>query len=189
LRQDPEVILVGEIRDRETADMAIKASMTGHLVFSTLHTNSALAALPRLMDIGIDPYLVEDSLIGILAQRLVRKVCRLCAQPAALSADDERWLGAGDRRPLTGAGCDRCGGSGYSGRTLISELFLPDEAAAAVIRTSGEMGKLREIALASGLVTITEDGKRKVRAGITTRAEVERVNKGHRFDEFEREDI
>jgi type II secretory ATPase GspE/PulE/Tfp pilus assembly ATPase PilB-like protein len=189
LRQDPDVLLVGEIRDQETADMAIKASMTGHLVFSTLHTNSALAALPRLIDMGIDPYLIEDSLIGILAQRLVRKVCRTCARPAKLSADDRRWLGDAECRPLAGAGCDRCGDSGYSGRTLISELFLPDEEAAALIRRRGEMGALREAALASGLVTMTEDGKQKVRAGITTRAEVERVNKGHRFDEFEREDL
>lgn len=189
LRQDPDVVLVGEIRDLETADMAIKASMTGHLVFSTLHTNSALAALPRLIDLGIDPYLVEDSLIGIVAQRLVRKVCRTCARAGALSPEDRRWLGEEEGRPLFGAGCERCGGTGYAGRTVISELFLPNEDAASVIRTGGEIAKLREAALAGGLVTLTEDGKRKVRAGITTRAEVERVNKGHRFDESEREDV
>lgn len=186
LRQDPDVILVGEIRDAETADMAIKASMTGHLVFSTLHTNTSLGAIPRLVDIGIDAYLIEDALIGVLAQRLVRRVCKFCARPAELSDSDRAWLGPHTGSPLAASGCERCRRTGYSGRTVISELFLPDDAVADAIRARADMSVLRRLALEAGMSSMAEDGKRKVRAGITTRAEVERVNKSHRLDAEER---
>ncbi len=187
LRQDPDVILVGEIRDAETAQMAIKASMTGHLVFSTLHTNTALGAIPRLVDIGIDAYLIEDSLIGVLAQRLVRRVCKHCARPATLDDHDLHWLDGDVGQPLFGTGCERCRNSGYSGRTVISEIFLPDDASAEAIRSRADMSILRRLALESGMQTMTDDGRAKVRAGITTRAEVDRVNRSHRLDAEERE--
>lgn len=186
LRQDPDVILVGEIRDAETAQMAIKASMTGHLVFSTLHTNSALGAIPRLVDIGVDAYLIEDSLIGVLAQRLVRRVCKSCLRPAEISDADRRWLEGDIGTPMTGAGCDRCKHTGYSGRTVIAELFLPDEASAEAIKAGADGALLRRVAQASGMKTMVEDGRTKVRAGITTRSEVERVNRSHRLDDEER---
>ncbi|MDZ4771538.1 MAG: GspE/PulE family protein [Planctomycetota bacterium] len=187
LRQDPDVILIGEIRDAETAQMAIKASMTGHLVFSTLHTNTALGAIPRLVDIGIDSYLIEDSLIGVLAQRLVRRVCKFCAKPVEPTEHDVRWLDGDVGGPMAGAGCERCRNSGFSGRTVISEIFLPDDASAEAIRSKADMSLLRRLALEGGMRTMTDDGKAKVRAGITTRSEVERVNRSHRLDDEERE--
>ena len=160
--------------------------MPGHLVFSTLHTNSALGAIPRLVDIGVDAYLIEDSLIGVLAQRLVRRVCRACARPAPLTDADRRWLGDDVGTPLEGAGCDRCRKTGYSGRTVMSELFLPDEETADAIRSGADLGTLRRLAIAQGLHTMDQDGRAKVRAGITTRVEVERVNRSHRLDGEER---
>jgi len=181
LRQDPDVILVGEVRDGETADMAIKASMTGHLVFSTLHTNSAFGALPRLCDLGLDAALVEDSLIGVLAQRLVRKTCRSCAQPVEPTADDVRWLGGEVEQLVAGAGCARCGQTGFSGRTVIAELLLPDDEMGELMRRGADVSLLRRLAAEQGFRTMTDDGKRLVRAGVTTRAEVERVNRSHRI--------
>lgn len=189
LRQDPDVILVGEVRDQETADMAIKASMTGHLVFSTLHTNSALGAIPRLVDMGVDAFLIEDSLIGVLAQRLVRRVCAGCAAPVKASDADQRWLDGDVGSLLEGRGCERCNGSGFQGRTVISELFLPDEEIADAIRAGADLGVLRRLAVAAGMRTLGDDGKAKVRLGITTRSEVERVNRSHRFDREEREGL
>ncbi len=189
LRQDPDVILVGEIRDQETADMAVKASMTGHLVFATLHTNSSIGAIPRLIDIGVDAFLIEDSLIGVLAQRLVRKVCNYCKKPAELSERDLAWLDGNPGQPMIGEGCDRCGGSGYSGRACLAELFLPDETLAAAIHDGADASQLKETAIASGFLPMEHDGKEKVRLGITTRAEVERVNRSHRLSKEEREDV
>lgn len=189
LRQDPDVILVGEIRDQETADMAIKASMTGHLVFSTLHTNSALGAIPRLTDLGIDPYLVEDSLIGVLAQRLVRRVCSACAEPVAATDRDRKFLGDDVGRPQRGKGCMRCRESGYSGRLAICELLLPDEAMAEVLRSGSKLHELHRLAMAAGYQTINDDGRAKIRSGETTLDEVERVNRSHRLSAEEREDV
>ncbi len=187
LRQDPDVILVGEIRDRETAEMAIKASMTGHLVFSTLHTNSALGAVPRLLDLGIDAYLVEDSLIGVLAQRLVRNVCSHCAEPAEPTPSELDWLQGDPGQMCRGAGCSRCGGDGFSGRSALSELFLPDDAMAEVLRTGTNLLELRELAYSSGFQDMLADGREKVRQGVTTVSEVERVNRNHRLSEQERQ--
>ncbi len=187
LRQDPDVILVGEIRDQETADMAIKASMTGHLVFSTLHTNSALGAIPRLTDLGIDPYLVEDSLIGVLAQRLVRRVCTACGEACPATEREKRFLGEDLGTPQRGKGCRRCRDSGYSGRLAICELFLPDEPMADVLRGGANLGELHRLAMASGYQTINDDGRAKIRSGETTLDEVERVNKSHRLSAEERD--
>ena len=187
LRQDPDVILVGEIRDQETASMAIKASMTGHLVFSTLHTNSAIGAIPRLADLGVDPYLVEDSLIGVLAQRLVRKLCRQCSEAAQPDEDELRFL-QGDAGELRRArGCPRCGGSGYAGRVAISELFLPDDGMEDLLREGADLTGLRRLAAAAGFEDLGASGRRKVRAGLTSAAEVLRVCRSHRFSKEERE--
>ena len=186
LRQDPDVILVGEIRDRETAEMALRAALTGHLVLATLHTNSALGALPRLRDLGVDPWLVDDALIGVLAQRLVRRVCESCARPLAIDGITQAWLGADAGSPRTGAGCARCGGSGLRGRTALAEVFLPDENCAAALRAGAPLEELQRLAARSGLVPLESDGKRKVRAGVTTRDEVLRVCRGQRLAEDER---
>jgi general secretion pathway protein E len=168
--------------------MAIKASMTGHLVFSTLHTNSAIGAIPRLVDIGVDAFLLEDTLIGVLAQRLVRRVCSHCGENTALTDDDLRWLGGNPGNPRKGRGCERCDGSGYRGRTAITELFLPDEEIAAAIRVGADQPTLMRLARAAGFRTMAEDGIDKVRAGLTTREEVERVNRSQRLGRDERAD-
>ena len=189
LRQDPDVILVGEIRDFETADMAVKASMTGHLVFSTLHTNTSFGAVPRLSDIGVDPFLIEDALIGVLAQRLVRTLCALCSEPTELSAADRAWLGDDVGKPKSAHGCDRCAGTGFAGRIAITELFLPDDAIAEAIHARASAKVLYDLACKRGFRSMEDDGKDKVRAGLTTRQEVMRVNHGHRLTEDELEDV
>jgi type IV pilus assembly protein PilB len=189
LRQDPDVILVGEIRDKDTAEMAIKASMTGHLVFSTLHTNTAIGAIPRLIDLGIDPFLVEDSLIGVLAQRLVRNVCTSCAEAATPTPDELIWLEGAPGRLRRGRGCPRCAGSGYSGRSALSELFLPDDGMADMLRAGTNLGALRTHAEQRGFIGLLSDGRQKVRDGVTTLEEVERVHKSHRLSMEEREHV
>ncbi|MCC7015122.1 MAG: Flp pilus assembly complex ATPase component TadA [Planctomycetes bacterium] len=186
LRQDPDVILVGEIRDRETAEMAIKAALTGHLVFSTLHTNSAIGAIPRLVDLGIDPFLVEDSLIGTMAQRLVRKVCADCAEDVVLSEQDVQWLEGRIGHPRRGRGCRRCSDTGFAGRSALSELFLPDDSMAELLRTGRDLVELRKHALESGFRDLLHDGREKVRLGLTTIEEVERVHRSHRLAKDER---
>ena len=189
LRQDPDVVLVGEIRDEETAEMAIRASMTGHLVLSSLHTNSAVGAVPRLVDMGIEPYLVEDSLIGAMSQRLVRRVCRLCAQPRPASETESTWLGVRDASVSEGQGCTRCDGTGYQGRVAISELFLPDEETARAMRAGSGTERVLEIARGRGFRSMEEDGQRLVLGGLTTYREVQRVGRGHRLSESEREGV
>ncbi len=189
LRQDPDVLLIGEIRDRETADMAIKAAMTGHLVLSTLHTNSAVGALPRLEDIGIEPYLIQDSLIGVMAQRLVRRICRACRVQVDLSEEERRWLGPDAAQVWRGAGCERCGGSGYRGRTVIVELFLPNAEIAEAMRSGAGLTELTRVAAKSGFRPMMEDGKRLVLEGRTTCDEVLRVSSAHWLTEDEREII
>ncbi len=189
LRQDPDVILIGEIRDRETADMAVKASMTGHLVLSTLHTNSALGVIPRLMDIGIEPYMIEDSLIGALGQRLVRRNCESCSRLTDPSPEEVSWLGP-DTGPLVrGEGCERCNGYGLVGRTCLSELFMPDDTMADALRSGASLGALQKLAAEQGFRSLEGDGKRLVRAGVTTMKEIRRVNTSHRLTRMEREDL
>lgn len=189
LRQDPDVILVGEIRDGETAGMAIKASMTGHLVLSTLHTNTAIGAVPRLFDLGISPYLVEDALIGALAQRLVRRNCSNCMAEVETTPYERAWMGQDLPFVMRGTGCARCDDSGYAGRTVISELFLPTDEIAPLLRDGASFSALGEAARDSGFVSMIEDGRRKVMAGLTTVDEVERVHKSHRLSEAERKTI
>ncbi|MCA8979402.1 MAG: Flp pilus assembly complex ATPase component TadA [Planctomycetes bacterium] len=189
LRQDPDVILIGEIRDQETADMAIKASMTGHLVLSTLHTNSALGVIPRLADIGIEPFMIEDSLIGALGQRLVRRVCDSCAQLVPPTDVELRWLGREVEHLRRGAGCDRCNGSGLAGRTVLAELFVPDDSMADALRTGSGLGTLQQLAKQQGFQSLEDDGRRLVSAGVTTMEEILRVNASHRLTLEERGDV
>jgi len=187
LRQDPDVIMIGEVRDVETARMAIQSSLTGHLVFSTLHTNDSAGAISRLLDLGVEPYLASSSLIAIMAQRLVRKVCPDCRQtyePAehelrelGLLSADAQMPGSPDNEGnfFVGAGCDKCFQTGYRGRTGIYELMLIDEKIQDMIYRRESAGAIKKTALEAGLQTLRMDGARKVLAGITTITEVLRV--------------
>jgi general secretion pathway protein E len=177
LRQDPDVIMVGEIRDRETAAMAIQSALTGHLVFSTLHTNDAASAITRLMDLGIEAYLLASSLVGVLAQRLVRKVCLNCAREIPASPQDQNWLNImADRTTLRrGEGCANCRRTGYRGRIGIFELLTADETVRSHIQVRSTASQTKSAAERSGMRTLRHDGVAKVLAGITTIEEVERV--------------
>ena len=178
VRQDPDVILVGEIRDLETAEVAIQASLTGHLVFSTLHTNDAPAAITRLQDMGVEPYLVSSVLEAVMAQRLVRRICQGCRKPEVPSAADIQALGV-NLKPGTvlyrGGGCEDCRGTGYRGRVGIYELFeITEEARSLTLRRSSSRD-LRRHAVEAGMTTLRDDGWLKACAGITTVDEVLRV--------------
>jgi len=178
LRQDPDVIMVGEVRDNETAAMAIQSSLTGHLVFSTLHTNDAAGAISRLLDFKIEPYLVSSSLVGVLAQRLVRRICPDCRQAYEPPAHELRELGIGDDANQTfyvGAGCAKCFDTGYRGRTGVYELMTISEDIREMIYQRQTAGAIKKLALESGMQTLRMDGARKVAEGITTIAEVLRV--------------
>jgi len=171
VRQDPDVIMVGEIRDRETADIAIRAALTGHLVFSTLHTNDAPSAITRLTDMGIENYLLTSSLVGVLAQRLVRVICKHCKVPAgmALAPDGE----AVDT--FKGAGCAECNGRGYSSRVGIFEMMPLTDEIRKLIMNNADAGVLTQAARRDGMRNLREDGWKKIREGVTTVEEVMRV--------------
>jgi type II secretory ATPase GspE/PulE/Tfp pilus assembly ATPase PilB-like protein len=179
LRQDPDIIMVGEIRDQETAEIAIRASLTGHLVFSTLHTNDAPGAITRLVDMGIEPYLVSSSLEAVLAQRLVRLVCSRCkvehAPDREFLAHNGFDLPAGTKIFAAGPGCEECRHTGYKGRTGIYELLILDEELRRVVLEKTSTGNIKKEALRKGLRTLREDGWDKVKAGLTTIDEVLRV--------------
>src|SRR3954451_2468680 len=149
LRQDPDIIMIGEIRDYETAQIAIQASLTGHLVLATLHTNDAASAVNRLIDMGVEPFLLSSSLLGVLAQRLVRKLCSSCGGP----------------------GCADCGQTGYQGRTGVFELMLANDTIRAQIHNRASEAEIREQAIASGMTLMRDDGERLIREGITSREE------------------
>ncbi|MGR4867794.1 GspE/PulE family protein [Variovorax sp. LARHSF232] len=155
LRQDPDVIMIGEIRDFETAQIAIQASLTGHLVLATLHTNDSVSAVTRLTDMGVEPFLLSSSLLGVLAQRLVRKICPVCQ----------------------GAGCDTCGSTGYQGRTGIFELLVADDTVQSLIHSKAPESQLFVAGEKGGLRSMREDGERLVAEGITSRAELLRVTR------------
>ncbi len=178
VRQDPDVILIGEIRDLETAEIAIQAALTGHLVFSTLHTNDAPGAITRLQDMGVEPYLVASVLEGVLAQRLVRRVCQACRAPDAPNAADLEALGiegAAGTKLWRGRGCDECRGTGYRGRTGIYELFPITEDARSLILRRAPSRDIRRQAIEDGMVTLRHDGWRKACEGVTTVEEILRV--------------
>jgi general secretion pathway protein E len=178
LRQDPDVLLVGEMRDAETAEICIQAALTGHLVLSTLHTNDAPSALTRLIDLDVPDYLVASTVEGVLAQRLVRKVCRACAAPAApdpaVAREMER-AGHDARRVMRGAGCAACRGTGFRGRTGIYELMMMDAEIRAELLRRPDADALRTLAVAHGMRPLRADGWRQVAAGVTTPEEVMRV--------------
>ncbi|HEY4179793.1 MAG TPA: type II secretion system ATPase GspE [Kofleriaceae bacterium] len=195
LRQDPDVIMVGEIRDRETAEVAITASLTGHLVFSTVHTNDAAGGVARLIDMGIEPFLVASSLVGLLAQRLVRRPCKECARPVRPSEEIVRELGLdpqvffsggyhatlpqvkGQRQVPVGhvleaVGCHACNQLGYKGRTGIYELLVVSDAVRRLTLEKADAGSIRNVAVEAGMVTLRLDGARKCMLGLTTPEEV-----------------
>jgi general secretion pathway protein E len=178
VRQDPDVIMVGEIRDLETAEIAIQAALTGHLVFSTLHTNDAPGAVTRLQDMGCEPYLVSSVLSGVLAQRLVRRVCPACRAPDHPDPATLLALGVTDAAGVElfhGKGCDDCRGTGYRGRTGIYELFRITEDARSLIVRKAPAGEIRRLATAQGMVTLREDAWAKACAGLSTVEEILRV--------------
>jgi type II secretory ATPase GspE/PulE/Tfp pilus assembly ATPase PilB-like protein len=181
VRQDPDILMVGEIRDLETATIAIQSSLTGHLVFSTLHTNDAPSSVTRLLDLGVEPYLVASSLNAVLAQRLARTVCESCKEFVPLDEPAARRRGWSDddlahlKLTARGKGCDACFGSGFRGRTAIFELMvLTDELRDLVIRRASA-GEIKKAALANGLLTLRKDGLRRVAAGLTTLEEIRSV--------------
>lgn len=178
LRQDPDVIMVGEIRDRETAEIAIQASLTGHLVLSTVHTNDAPGAVTRLVDMNIEPFLVASSLVGVLAQRLVRTICQNCKHEYTPSAEELQEIGLDPdavKRLWKGEGCSQCQGTGYRGRMGIYELMLVDDDIRRLILQNTDAATVKNMARQKGLRTLREDGADKVLAGITTASEVARV--------------
>ena len=178
VRQDPDVIMVGEIRDPETAEIAIQSALTGHLVFSTLHTNDAAGAVTRLLEMGVESYLLASSLLGVLAQRLVRRVCRKCMQPAEMPPELWREIGGreGDpARAVVGRGCEDCANTGYRGRAGIYEFLPVSDQVKALILDRASAGAIKELAVQQGMRTLRDDGWRSVRSGMTTVPEVVRV--------------
>jgi general secretion pathway protein E len=178
LRQDPDIMLVGEIRDQETADIATHAALTGHLVLSTLHTNDAATALTRLVDLGIEKYLVASTVEAVLAQRLVRKVCDKCSHEVELTSEERSALKAvapDITHARKGAGCNACRNTGYRGRTGIYELLVVDEDIRTAVHTDVSAGSITKLAVSKGMRTLKEDGVRLVRLGVTTVQEVLRV--------------
>jgi general secretion pathway protein E len=182
LRQDPDVIMVGEIRDVETAEIAIQASLTGHLVLSTLHTNDAPSAIARLIDMGIEPFLVASSLAGVLAQRLVRRICPHCRIEYAPGEAELKYFSPPPARLFRGAGCAKCSGTGYLGRLGIFELLGIDHALTPLISSRADARAIREFAVGRGMHALREDGLTKALAGETTIEEVLRVTQEDNAD-------
>jgi len=168
LRQDPDNIMIGEIRDLETAQIAVQSSLTGHGVLASLHTNDAISAVTRLTDMGIEPFLLSSSLLGVLAQRLIRCLCPQCKRAEAQPDGSVRWV------PV---GCAHCNQSGFKGRTGIHELFVIDDEVRRIIHDGGNEHAMRELARRSGMRTMREDGQRWVAAGVSTADEILRVTR------------
>jgi type IV pilus assembly protein PilB len=191
LRQDPDIIMVGEIRDTETAELAVHAALTGHVVLSTLHTNDSLGAIPRLIDMKVEPFLVSSSLRAVVAQRLVRKVCQDCREEVKVSEvarqemeqilkkipeSEKKMHGIGNEvKMFKGKGCPKCGGVGMRGRIGIFEVFYVDEEVSDILSGSVDEEKLRQIAEKQGMISMKQDGMLKIVSGLTTLEEVERV--------------
>ena len=171
VRQDPDVIMIGEIRDRETADIAIRAALTGHFVYSTLHTNDAPSAVTRLTDMGVENYLISSSVVAVLAQRLVRLICKNCKESAGRTMSPY----GEDIESFKGRGCPECGGTGYRGRAGIFELMELNDEIRHLIMQNADAGKLTECARRKGMRNLREDGWDKIRLAITTASEVTRV--------------
>lgn len=183
LRQDPDVVLIGEIRDQETAEIAVRAALTGHLVFSTLHTNSAVGAIPRLIDMGVDPFLLKSSLVGVLAQRLIRQVCRHCSTVYQPTQDELRAFGnrklPQDLALRRANGCKRCRQTGYDGRSGIHELLVVNDELRNCSFVEDGPDVLTSVAKKNGFLELRLDGLEKVLAGVTTLEEVARLTGSH----------
>jgi len=188
LRQDPDIIMVGEIRDFETAEIAIQSALTGHLVLSTLHTNDAPGAITRLIDMGVEPFLASSSIIGVLAQRLVRKICTDCKEKYVPSAEALKDIGLLNGRRTTddgrqetvfykGKGCAKCINTGYKARVGIYELMIPDDKIHNSIISKAPVDEIRKLACSQGMITLMEDGIEKIKQGITTVEEALRVTR------------
>ena len=182
VRQDPDVILVGEVRDRETAEIAIQSSLTGHLVFSTLHTNDAASAVTRLIDMGIEPFLVTSAVIAVVAQRLVRLLCPKCKQ--AYTPDDESLTNVGISKEMLGdhvlyirKGCPACMNTGYRGRSAIFEIMIMDEDIKRLVLKTSDSNQISDLAIRRGMTTLLQNGAEKVLQGVTTLEEVLRVTR------------
>src|SRR4051794_754200 len=178
LRQDPDVVLLGEIRDAETARIAVQAALTGHLVLSTLHTNDAPSSITRLVNIGVEPYLISSAVNAVLAQRLVRKICQHCKEEFQPSPELREFLtlqGFTSEKTYRGKGCDRCRKTGYTGRLGIYELMVMDDAMRDIVTRNPDVNQLRKLAREKGLVTLRQDGFDKVLKGMTTVDEILRV--------------
>jgi general secretion pathway protein E len=194
LRQDPDVIMIGEMRDTETAQIAMQAALTGHLVLSSLHTNTAASAITRLEDMGIERFLITAAVNGVLAQRLVRKLCQSCKRAvsadrsAFASAGMERFLPAGNQSVFEAAGCADCKQTGYRGRMAIHELFVVDATLQDEIVKGSDASRLRALARERGMRTLYEDGLHKVAQGFTSIDEVLRVTQDQSDDIFEAKD-
>jgi len=178
LRQDPDIVMIGEIRDHETANIAVQAALTGHLVFSTLHTNDAPGAVTRLIDLGVAPYLIGASLVGVLAQRLVRKICSNCREeyePASsIRKMVEKQINS-TAKFFRGVGCKKCRNTGYIGRIAVHELFMPNQEVQDLITANASLKEIREAAIRGGMLPLRLDGLQKVKAGITSIDEILRV--------------
>ena len=180
VRQDPDIIMIGEIRDRETAEIAIESALTGHLVFSTLHTNDAAGAITRLQDMGIDSYLISSSVIAIMAQRLVRKICKNCAEEVSLTEEEADLLGISlEKHPkiIRGKGCERCAKTGYRGRIGLYELLQVSDKIRHVIGSGGDANQIRQKAVSEGTRTLRIDALQKFYDGKTTPDEIVRVTR------------
>ncbi|MBU2549089.1 MAG: Flp pilus assembly complex ATPase component TadA, partial [Proteobacteria bacterium] len=180
LRQDPNVILIGEIRDMETAKIASQAALTGHLVLATMHTNNALQAVTRLVEIGVEPFLVAPSIIGVMSQRLVRMVCGSCKAPYRPSPEllSRYFTWQGSLPEIffyRGKGCPDCGGTGYSGRLAIHEIFIMNESIRSMVARNASILEIEAEARRSGFQAMRYDGMKKVLRGLTTLEEIERV--------------
>jgi general secretion pathway protein E len=176
LRLDPDVILIGEIRDSETANIAIQSALTGHLVLSSIHANDAVGVVTRLVDLGVEPFLVSSALIGVVAQRMVRCVCPKCSRPVRASPEENliysQEIGEEKTEFYHGSGCKSCANSGYRGRTGIFEILCTSDNLKSLLVKGASSGELREQAIKDGMVTLLKDGMRKVQKNITTPAEV-----------------
>ncbi len=182
LRQDPDVVLVGEIRDFETAEIAVQASLTGHLVFSTVHTNDAASTFTRLIDMGVEPFLLSSSIVGVLAQRLIRVLCKDCRVPHSVTDLELEQLGMTRADPrlktatfFSAAGCGECGMSGYAGRSGLHELMIPEEEVKRLVVHKSDAGAIKKAAVLGGMKTLLEDGAIKAMTGVTTVEEVVRI--------------
>jgi general secretion pathway protein E len=173
LRHDPDIIMIGEIRDLETAQIAVQAALTGHLVLSTLHTNSAAATIARLRDMGLEDYLLTATLNGIMAQRLIRRLCPHCKRPHQAGPDlAERFGLTGDESIYEPVGCSQCRGTGFAGRIAVAELMVPDETIHRLILSQAGHGEIERAACAGGMRAMFEAGLSQVLAGTTSLGEI-----------------